>query len=159
ASLLKSPEQIALYTARLKHLCGLIVRDRRPYCPINGLLVLIPLAAADSEESATQTSVLCQQDLATLRQVLQLHSPTFAVVCDLEKAPGFPEFLQQFPEEQRKQRLGQRFPLMPDLDPKDLPAALEEVVRSVCHNTFTNWVYKLFHTETAEHADATEVIR
>ena len=36
-------EELERRTAQLKHLCGLIVRDRRPYCPINGLLVLVPL--------------------------------------------------------------------------------------------------------------------
>ena len=35
------------YAARLRHLCRLIKRDRLGFCPINGILVLLPVSAAD----------------------------------------------------------------------------------------------------------------
>ena len=47
--LLKNTDEVELLSSRLKYLCRLIVRDRQPYCPANGILLLIPLAATDSE--------------------------------------------------------------------------------------------------------------
>src|SRR5262249_41100940 len=49
--------------------------------------------------------------------------------------------------------------LVPDLNPPDVPPAVEEVAHWVCQNTFTNWVYKLFHVETPEHNDPAEAVR
>ena len=36
-----------LHEARLKHLCRLIARDRRGFCPVNGVLVLLPIGVAE----------------------------------------------------------------------------------------------------------------
>src|SRR5262249_46803739 len=113
--LLKYTEEVKRLTARLKHLCRLIVRDRHPYCPVNGILLLLPFGATDRKEDADQIGAICQQDLAALRQALQVHCPVIALVCDLEIAAGFREFIERFPAEQRQRRVGQRFPLAPDL--------------------------------------------
>src|SRR5262245_14259531 len=83
-SLLKNPAELELYGARLDHLCRLIARDRRPYCPLNGILVLLPYAATDSDDDATQTGDILRRDLETLRRGLRVHCPLFALVCDLE---------------------------------------------------------------------------
>src|SRR5262249_33966029 len=39
-ALLRNTVEVENLAGRLRHLCRLIVRDRRPYCPINGVLVL-----------------------------------------------------------------------------------------------------------------------
>src|SRR5262249_27570396 len=53
------PEEHARQTARLQHLCRLMVRDRRPECPLNGILVLVPFAALLNNEDAEKTSLDC----------------------------------------------------------------------------------------------------
>lgn len=53
AALFRDAKEIERCTARLEHLCRLIVRDRRPYCPANGLLLLVPFAGTD-EKNATR---------------------------------------------------------------------------------------------------------
>jgi hypothetical protein len=100
--LLKNHEEVERCVARLGHLCKLLTRDRRPFCPVNGVLILLPLAALTDDEEASQAASVCQLDLAAARQNLQMTYPVFAAVCDLETAPGFSEFLARFPSEQRR---------------------------------------------------------
>jgi hypothetical protein len=146
-SLMRNRDQLELYGARLRHLCRLIVKERRPYCPINGILMMLPYAATDSEEDANDASNICQRDLNWARSTLQLNCPAFVMVNDLEQMPGFLEFLDRFPDDQRMRRVGQRFPLVPDVDPQQVPAKLEETVRWICQSLVPTWVYRLFHIE------------
>jgi hypothetical protein len=157
-STLKNTPERERYTARLRYLCRLLVRDRRPYCPINGLLLLVPVAGAENDDDAHQTGAICQLDLATARQTLQVQCPLFALVCDLETVPGFREFIRRFPEKERKKRLGQRFPLTPDLN-EGVAAAdvIESSVHWVCQSLVPTWVYKLFQLERGRDDFATAV--
>ena len=45
--LLKNAEEVELFTGRLRHLCSLISQARAPYCPINGILLLLPWSATE----------------------------------------------------------------------------------------------------------------
>ncbi len=151
---LKNAEETARLTARLKHLCQLVARDRHPYCPINGVLLLVPFAASDTKEDADQTGTICQLDLATIRRGLQVHCPLFAMVCDLEKAPGFRDFTERFPADQRQRRVGLRLPLAPDLaQGESLPDLIDRSVHWICNSLFPSWIYKLFRVETASRED------
>src|SRR5439155_15057186 len=116
-SFVKNTAEVQRQTARFQHLCRLIVRERRPYCPLNGILLLIPYAAADRDEDAAATGRVCQQELDAARSILQVHCPVFALICDVETAPGFREFVERFPAEQGARRRGQRFPRWPELEP------------------------------------------
>src|SRR5262249_36520377 len=40
--LLQNANETERLTARLRHLCRLIVRARQPHCPLNGALILLP---------------------------------------------------------------------------------------------------------------------
>jgi hypothetical protein len=146
-SLLKNAAEAERLSGRLRHLCRLIVRDRRPFCPVNGVLVLVPLAATDTEEDANQTAQICQQDLLTTRRAFQVHCPHIALVCDLETAPGFREFFERFPEKQRARRVGQRFPLVPAVPPAEVAGLIESGVQWLGQTLFPTWVYKFFRVE------------
>jgi hypothetical protein len=145
--LLKNNPEVERLTARLKHLCKLVVRDRHPYCPVNGLMVVVPVAATDTDEDANQTGTLIQKDLSAAREVLQVYCPIVTLVGDLESVPGFAEFIQRFPEAQRQRRVGQRFPYLPDLEPPAIEAKLEEAGHWICHALVPSWVYRLFRVE------------
>jgi hypothetical protein len=157
--LLKEAPRIATYTARFKHLCRLIVRDRRPYCPINGILALVPLAATASDESGNQVSLLCARELAAAREVMQLDCPVWALLCDLDTAPGCTAFLERLPEDERQRRLGRSFPLVPDAPPDEVPVYLEGVVRWICQGFFPTRIYRLFGVETARQPDVADAVR
>ena len=90
ASLLEQGDVLERTTSRLRHLCTLIARDRQPYCPVNGLLVLLPYAASDDELTAGQTAVLLERDLATVRQSLEVPLPTGHARLRLGKHTGRP---------------------------------------------------------------------
>lgn len=156
--IMRNAEEVERSSARLRHLCRLIVRDRRPFCPANGILFLVPFAGSDSEEDANQTGGAIHQDLANIRDVLRVHVPVFAMICDLEKASGFKEFLERFPEDQRQRRLGQRFPLCPDLPTDKLSPSVESCVQWIFQVVFPTWIYKLFRVESPGREEVNHVV-
>lgn len=147
--LLKNTEEVTRLGSRLKHLCWLILRERRPYCPINGLLLLIPYAATDSDAEANQTGLICQKDLQAMRAVLQINCPLFALVCDMENATGFREFIDRFPKGHRQRRLGQQFPYVADLNPIAGGQLIDSGVEWICQELFPPLIYRLMRLEKA----------
>ena len=148
-SLLKNREMVDRCSARLKHLCRLISRERQPYCPVNGIMFLLNYFATDTEEDTNDTSLVCQRDLATCRKYLSMDCPVIAMVVDLEQMPGFLEFINRFPDDQRQRRVGQRFPLTPDVgSPSEASEQMQEAVKWICSSLVPTWVYKLFDNET-----------
>jgi hypothetical protein len=153
-TLLKNPTEVERCTARLQHLCGLIVRDRQPYCPLNGMLLLVPYGATDTDDIAHQTSEICQRDLTIAHDALKVHCPVFAIISDMESVAGFRDFIERFPEGQRQRRVGQRFPLVPDLaEGQTLADMIEGGVNWVCTSLLPNWVYKMFRLEASGRND------
>jgi hypothetical protein len=148
-----------LQEARLRHLARLIARDRRPFCPINGILVLIPVAATDNDHQATRVGLLCRRDLAAIREATQVRCPAYVMVCDLEFLPGFRDLIGRLPEDQRRRRMGQRFPLLPDVDAAALPALLEGALRWIAHNQLPARVDSLWRVEGDGEASAAEAVR
>src|SRR5262249_5592781 len=145
-----------------------LVRDRWPYCPINGILLLMPFAATDTEQDALDAGATCQRDLATARRVLRVNAPTFLAVCDLEAAPGFTAFLGRFPEKQRLQRIGHRCPLVPSLDKRSPKGGmngearalmLESLAQWICGSVAPGHVYKHFALEDPGRGTAAEASR
>lgn len=146
--LLKNPAEVEMYRARLAHLGRLVVRDRQPFCPINGIMILVPAGATDSEHDAQQTAELCARDLTGLRRVLKLRCPIFVLTCDFEAIPGFANFIQRVSTKERLGRLGQRFPLAPpDLAGEPLQAKMEQSIHHLCNNYLRDWVYRLFRVD------------
>jgi hypothetical protein len=147
---LRDGQAVARQQARLRHLCRLVARDRRPYCPINGVLVVLPFRAADTDTDAAQFSAALQSDLTVIRDVLQVQCPLLAVSCDLQKTSGFREFLHRLPAGQRDRRLGQRFPLAPDLNDNELPDMVQQGVGWLCQTLVPSLVYNLFRVEPGQ---------
>jgi hypothetical protein len=147
-SVLKDPHRMAEAAARLRRLCQLIARDRRPFCPVNGLLFLIPVGGAASEVDASLTGEVCQRDFAEARRALQVDCPVLGVLCDMEKIPGFREFRDSFDPEQLQSRLGQRYQLVPDLDEGEIAADLDGALEWIGNATIPGWVYKFFDVES-----------
>jgi hypothetical protein len=125
--LVKDDATVDLQTRRLRHVCRLLVRDRQPYCPVNGILLLVPLAATGDAVEASETAGVCRHDLETARSALQLDCPILAVLCDLDRLPGFHEVARHFPEGAAgpARVLGQHFPLVPDLPPAETQTLIE----------------------------------
>jgi type VI protein secretion system component VasK len=154
--LLKNTAEMNMYKARLAHLGRLIVRDREPFCAINGLLVLVPIGGTDTEADAQQTAEMCTRDLATLRRVLRLQCPILVLTCDLEALPGFRDFIVRVSARERLGRLGQRFPLAsPDLAGEALQEQIDKSIHYLCDHYLRDWVYRLFQVDDTGERDAT----
>jgi hypothetical protein len=145
--LLSDAEQAAVATARFRRLCRRIRESRAPYCGVNGVLALIPFAAGDDDDEAQQAAAVCRRDVAVVREELKTHCPLYVVVCDLETADGFSEFLRLLPSELRDRPMGRDFPLMPDLDRAAIPPMIESGVRWINRDLVRAAVYKLLRAE------------
>ena len=155
---LRDTRAVELQRERLRYLCRLLARDRRPYCPINGVLVVLPFRATDSDADAAQFSAACQSDLTMIHEVLQVECPLLALTCDLQKTSGFREFLQRLPAGQRDRRLGQRFPLVPDLAEKEMPDMVQQGVGWLCQTLVPSLVYNLFRLDSGGNGQAVAAV-
>ena len=159
ANLLQNRAEVETCTQRLQYLCRLIAQERRPFCPINGILLVFPIAAGERDDVATQAGLVAQRDLATVRKTLQVRCPVFAMFCDLEAVPGFRALTERLPENQRDRRMGQRFPLVPDVEPSAIAGMLESGVQQIGNRLIPNLVSTLWQTESSGASSLAEAIR
>jgi hypothetical protein len=145
---LNNKAQLQETLARLRYLCQLIVRERRPYCPINGIVVLLPLTALDNDEETNDASTACELDLTVVRETLHVQCPIFAVLGGAEKTPGFGELLSRMPVSQRERWLGQRFPLVADVEASAVPETIQDGVNWFTDNFLPTLVCSLFRLES-----------
>ncbi|MGZ3390675.1 MAG: type VI secretion protein IcmF/TssM N-terminal domain-containing protein, partial [Isosphaeraceae bacterium] len=147
------------FAARLRHLCRLIKRDRLGFCPINGILVLLPISAADPK-NLEDTAEACRADLTEAFGVFRMRCPVLVLVPDLERLEGFEELIQRLPEAQRGKRMGQRFPLVSDLSDGEFPSKVESSVDWIVTNLFASMVYSMFEVESSRGVDeVSEVLK
>jgi hypothetical protein len=81
------------------------------------------------------------------------------MVCGLEELPGFSDLVEKLPQEVRKKRIGQRFPLVPELAPAEIPAKVESSVESIASALFPSMVQAQFQVEAPSGEDAEVVLR
>jgi len=148
-----------IHEARLRHLCRLIARDRKGFCPVNGVLVLLPIGAADPNSDQDEIARACKTDLTAAFGVFRMRCPVLAMICGLEMMPGFGDLVKQLPPEARKKRIGQRFPLVPELAPSEVPARVESSVESIASALFPSMVQAQFQVEGPSGEDTEIVLR
>ncbi|OWK37913.1 type VI secretion protein IcmF/TssM N-terminal domain-containing protein [Fimbriiglobus ruber] len=142
-----TPEDRTNGPRRLAYLCRLIARDRRPWCPVNGALVLVPWAALETDELCATAVGVLSGDLSVARTTFRQRYPMYVMVCDLEQASGFDEFRRGFKRDDLKLRIGQRIPLMPDRPPEEMPGVLEAVAEWVRLNVMPSFVLNWLRLE------------
>jgi len=154
---LADAKEVREISDRLGHLCRLIGRDRQPYCPINGILLLLPLGGTDTPADAQQTAEACRLDLDTLRAVFTMNCPLLALVCDMEVLPGFRECMRLDSARDSnyfRRRVGQRFPLANNLRGDELLAQARASIQWLNNGYLQSLVYKYFNLESAAGSDA-----
>ncbi len=147
------------YKARLRHLCRLITRDRQGFCPVNGVLVLLPITAADPKADLEEIASSCRTDLTVAFEAFRIRCPVLVMVCDLEKLHGFGDLVERLPADQTGRRIGQRFPLVPDLKPGDVPAKAQSLLEWIGDTLFPSLVYSRFEVETPGGEGVSDVVR
>ncbi len=127
---------------RLRYLCKLIGRERRPFCPVNGLIALLPWEALEGDDPVKSAALAARTDLASARNGLRQCAPALGLVCDLEEARGFSEFRGAFSAENLAARIGQRFPLVPDQPINEQPMLYESGANWLGERLFPGRVYQ-----------------
>ncbi|QEG40596.1 type VI secretion protein IcmF/TssM N-terminal domain-containing protein [Roseimaritima ulvae] len=137
---------------RLRTLCFALAAVRQPYCPVNGVLILVPLDATDNIETADHVGMRIERDLQTIAEATQSSVSSQVVFCDLEHSPGSQAFLERFPASQRDRRLGTVLPAPPTSEPDAGPAGIDRAVRWICTELFSPLGYRLMARDLV-HAD------
>lgn len=148
-------EDAERHLARLRHLCRLVVRDRRGFCPINGVLVLLPITV----EARPEIADACRKDLTTVFETFRMRCSVLAMVCGLEQLEGFAELVDHLPAEQVRKRMGQRFPLVSDLTAGEFFDKVQESVEEVVDHLFPSMIHSLFQVETKGIEDSEEALQ
>jgi hypothetical protein len=135
-------EQTELEKQRLAYLCQLVCRARQPFCPINGLMTLLPYQVIQrdkTEDSEVQRSA--QTDLDTISSSFLLRFPVWPVVTGMENEPGFLELAQRVgPDRAKLQRFGKGIKRVWE------PATPEQLGALCTHasGAFEDFAYELF---------------
>ena len=138
-SILSRTEELENIKERLGHLCGLLVRDRLPYCPANGILALIPFAATDDDSLARQAGVASHIDISSARKALGVSCPLFALLCNIEKAESFERIFRAYASSSRQASLGRSFPLVPDTDLPERVQMIDTGMEWICQSLIAPW--------------------
>ena len=144
----KSDAELAPIVARLKRLCRLIARDRKGFCPSNGILVVLPVTCSDSPAQSEEVARACSGDLDAIFETFRLRCPVLFLMNKLDALPGFTELAERLPKNQKASRMGQRFPLVPELGRDTVPARVEESISFICKSLFPTMVLSQFQVES-----------
>lgn len=146
-SILQYPDLVDEADARLTHVCMLIASTRWPYCPINGAILAIPMAAAERDESAQQWGLVARQDLGVAESALKLRFPVYALAGGTEDLSGGQMFFERFAADKGNQRLGKSFPLNPDVTPERVGEHIERGISWVFGGLLPYWAFKMMRAE------------
>lgn len=137
---------------RLRFLCRLILRERRPWCPINGTMVLVPWKLLQNDDYCKEAPNFLLRDLTVARDSLALHAPVCALLCDVETAIGFQEFRSCFSATVLKQRFGQKTPLSPALAGGEMPTFFDKLAAWLGQTMMPKWILQFLRMDQATDA-------
>lgn len=141
-SVLQNPELVAEAEGRLSYLCKKVADSRWPLCPINGLILGVPVSALDGESRAVQWGAVARQDLTVVENSLRLRFPVFALLGGMELLPGGGSLFATLGAEKGNQRLGKGFPLNPDGSPEQIARGIESNAGWVLGGLLPYWALR-----------------
>jgi hypothetical protein len=126
---------------RLEYVCRLIRHARRPVCPVNGALTLLPFGLiARGPREGVELQKALQRDLNTARRSLNIRCPVTAAVVGMEEESGFQELVRRVGRDRAaRQRFGKGF----SLSNPPIPERVEALAAHAC-GSFEAFVYALF---------------
>ena len=135
------PAEGNLQERRLEYVCQLMRHARRPVCPVNGMLTLLPFGLiARGPREGVELQKALQRDLNTARHSLKVRCPVTAAVTGMEAESGFQELVRRVGRDRAKrQRFGKGF----SLSNPPIPERVEALAAHAC-GSFEAFVYALF---------------
>lgn len=127
-------------TERLEYVCELLSRARAPVCPLNGVMVAVPLRSVQSVMVAKDIPGAARSDLDTIRDVTKLRAPVTVMVAGMEAESGFCELVRRVGTTKAKaNRFGKGFNVWNPPTEENMDA-----FSSHASGAFEDWVYSLF---------------
>ncbi|MBL8112121.1 MAG: hypothetical protein JNK60_04495 [Acidobacteria bacterium] len=85
-----------------------LLKKYRPYCPINGVLVVIPSTTLleDTAEERERKAQNIRGKLLNIQKVLQIRFPVFLMITKSDRVLGFSEFFSRLDPEHQRQLVG-----------------------------------------------------
>jgi hypothetical protein len=126
---------------RLEYVCQRLIAERGSYCPVNGLLQIIPLQWTQSTAYEPMFNAVAQ-DLKTLHDGLHLQFPVVCLHSGLEDVTGIAQFIERGKELDsrfRDSRAGSRYPAGLAVDDETGNWVAERGLQ-----WFRDWVYAEF---------------
>jgi hypothetical protein len=134
-------DELRLNHRRMEYFCQLLSTERGSYCPLNGLLQVIPLRWTQSAAHEPLMAAVAH-DLQSVHDSLHLQFPIVCLHAGLEDVTGLTEFIERGKEIDsrfRDSRAGSRFPGGLAVDEKTAGWVVERELI-----WFRDWVYAEF---------------
>lgn len=146
AAPLYSLAEASTATEELCQLANLIRSTRRPVCPINRIIVVVPVAVLlEQPDRIPELQLAVRRDLETLQQTLEVNAPVSVLISGMESHPGFVEFLRRTgPQALQNQTLGQAV----DVGSPTTPSQLHALAVNACGQV-EDCLYALLQKETS----------
>lgn len=135
---------------RLEAICRLLSEDREPFCPINGIVVLVPISATDDVEIADHVGMRIEHDLQTIVDSLQMGVSVQMVLTGLETCVGAKALLNRFPKAQRDRRLGAVIPIAPASEPEAQSMLIDKTSQWLCDELFPPLISRLLSRDASD---------
>jgi hypothetical protein len=112
-----------------------LLKKHRKYCPINGVIVVIPATSLveDTPEEQERKAKNIRQKLLHLQKVMEIRFPVFVLVTKADRVLGFSEFFSKLEPAEQRQLFGWSNPEQFDKawDAKTFPQAFADIVGRV----------------------------
>ncbi len=140
-------ERTDLEQRRLAYLCRLAAESRRPYCAVNGILLLLPINLILVDDNGTFIRNSVRSDIGILLERFRLRFPVVPLVIGWEDDAGFQELRRRIeklePGTVVKHRFGKGFGRGNSISDPPIKDQLAAMCMQGCR-AFEDWVYKLF---------------
>lgn len=149
-----SDEELDAAEARLAYICRLLADERAPFCPINGIVTLVPWEATETQATTQRTAVLLDRDLQTIGDELSIAAPRLTLVTDIETAEGASDLIARIPPDQRQRRFGIRFPRLAASDVGRWPQIVESGLAWLTRELLPAMAYRVLKANPTASDDA-----
>ena len=136
------PEEIEFAGKRLEYVCDLLMQERDPYCPINGMIQSSPLAWSEHDRAASELSPISVHDLRKVHDCLGLQFPVAFLFTGLDQVAGLPGFIRRCGELDPRfsaSRAGSRFPAGAEISEDNCNWVIDRGL-----GWFRGWIYAVF---------------
>jgi hypothetical protein len=125
---LVTQDEINQFSAKLKYLCELIAADRYPYCPVNGVVLVVSKEVMESDQLIANAIEMSRVDMESIRLASGLDFPYAVLASNMHRLQGFETLIGRLDINSKMRYLGialhTRIDLSPDLWSKQIRKGL-----------------------------------